>query len=76
MRMIEYAICHRQVDDVSLNALSIPSNLSETSCKVAAIQGQVASTVGWKISFDAIPGVYDVPLWVLPCHRQDVGAEV
>ena len=75
VRMIEYAICHRQVDEVKLDVMTILSKASETSCKAAAIQGQVASTVGWKMSFDAIPGVYAVPLWDLAYHQEDLGAD-
>ena len=62
VRMIEYAICHRHVDEAKLEATAIVLKVNDASCKTAAIQGQVASTVGWKMSFDAIPGVYAVPL--------------
>lgn len=58
VRMIEYAVCHQQLDYVGLRAASMLPELDETVCKLAAVQEQVARLVGWKMSFDAVPGGY------------------
>jgi len=58
MRMIEYAACHQQHHRLGSDAISMLAELDEAACKTATVQEQVTRVVGWKMSFDAIPGVY------------------
>lgn len=57
VRMIEHAVCHQQLDRMGLDMASLVPGLDEKACKVANVQEQVARIVGWRLSFDAVPGV-------------------
>ena len=56
VRMIELSICYRHFQSVRPNATLVVSGFDEMDCKTAVIQQQVALIVGWKLSFDALPG--------------------
>jgi len=56
VRMIEYAACHQQLNQIQNSASPMLTDLDETACKTPAVQEQVARMVGWKMSFDSVPG--------------------
>ena len=66
VRMIEYAVCHQRLNGVAL------FGLDEAACKASNIQEEVARIVGWKLSFDAIPGMckFLMKFWLLPAETQ------
>ena len=55
IKLLEQAICNRYyaIDEL-VDAATGP--ISEGMCKIPAIQDELASIVGWKFSFDALPG--------------------
>ena len=51
-RLFEQAICNRYY-----RTLSSPGTpIDEAECKIPEIQDFLAKVVGWKMSFDALPG--------------------
>lgn len=52
VRLYELVIC-RATD---MSALSLQHRLDEAACKVPAIQNRLASVMGLKMTFDALPG--------------------
>lgn len=51
VRMIEHAACQQQLGRAG------PDPPDETTCKGHAVQEQVSMIIGWKMSFDAAPGM-------------------
>ena len=58
LRLFENAICNRHYRFISDNSLSISTHVDELLCKIPAVQDQLSNVVGWKICFDAIPGIW------------------
>src|SRR5881392_948541 len=57
VRLLESAICNRYYRSIGNATVSIFNDVDESSCKISVVQGQLANVVGWKMSFDAIPGI-------------------
>lgn len=59
VRLFEIAICDRYYRTTNDGALagSLLKDIDESSCKITAVQNELAEIAGWKISFDAVPGV-------------------
>ena len=58
LRLFENALCNRHYRFMGDDSLSLYNNVDEILCKVSAVQDQLSDLVGWKICFDAIPGIY------------------
>jgi hypothetical protein len=57
VRLFESAICdryHRSVVGASIHAFG---DTDEASCKIVIVQDELANVVGWKVAFDAFPGI-------------------
>lgn len=54
IRLFERAICDRHFRSVARSAID------EGACKIPEVQDLLAKVVGWKMSFDALPGMYFV----------------
>jgi hypothetical protein len=67
--MIEYAVCHQQLDHVN----SMSTALDEAACRTPPVQEQVARIVGWKMSFDAVPGVLSLDGQAIAFHTLRFG---
>lgn len=52
IRLLEIAICNQYYRGRIVDA----QDISEKLCKVAPVQGKLSVLVGWKFSFDALPG--------------------
>jgi hypothetical protein len=50
VRLTEQAICNRHFQDLGAR------DIEEVACKISEIQDLLAKIVGWKMSFDALPG--------------------
>ena len=58
LRLFENAICNRHYRFVTDNSLvAFSNNVDEISCKISAVQDQLNDVVGWKLCFDATPGI-------------------
>lgn len=66
VRLFETAICDRYYRSVENTSRYILGDIDETSCKVPVVQNELTKVVGWKVSFDAIPGHYILTL--TRCH--------
>jgi len=55
--MIKHATCYQQLNHVQNNLFPMSTALDEALCKTPVVQEQVARIVGWKMSFDSLPGV-------------------
>ena len=58
IKLFEQAICDRYYaanDELLMNLVAGP--IDENLCKIPAIQNELASLVGWKFTFDALPGI-------------------
>lgn len=70
VRLIERGVCreyHASHPGATSRSLG---DIDESLCKLAPIQNVLASIMGWKISFDAVPGM-TTPLlsWPRSCRR-------
>ena len=72
IRLFETAICNRHYL-LRGNAIIafVNDDVDESACKIPAVQDLLANVVGWKISFDAIPGIPN-PLCLSPRNLFDV----
>lgn len=65
IRLYEIAICNKYYRthdiDNGNGAFIIAQDIPERLCKVAPVQETLAAVVGWKFSFDALPGRYIQP---------------
>jgi hypothetical protein len=50
VRLTEQALCNRHFRTIGT------SGIEEAACKIPEIQDLLAKIVGWKMSFDALPG--------------------
>ena len=57
LRLLENAICNRHYRSIGDDSLSVFIAIDEILCKIPAVQDQLSDVVGWKICFDAIPGI-------------------
>ena len=57
LRLLENAICSRHYRSTRDDSPSIFIGIDEILCKIPAVQDQLSDVVGWKICFDAIPGI-------------------
>ena len=57
IKLFEQAICERYyaANDELLQTMA--GSIDEQLCKIPAIQNELASLVGWKFTFDALPGI-------------------
>ena len=58
LRLFENAICNRHYRSVRDDSLSASHNIEEILCKIPTVQDQLSDVVGWKICFDAVPGIH------------------
>lgn len=57
LRLFENALCNRYYRSIHDDSLSVVINdMDESMCKSPMVQDQLNDLVGWKMSFDAIPG--------------------
>ena len=57
VRLIESSICNRYYSSADNATYIAGEQVDESACKVPQVQSLLANLVGWKISFDAIPGI-------------------
>ncbi|UPK93467.1 hypothetical protein LCI18_004402 [Fusarium solani-melongenae] len=60
VRMVEHATCHQQLDGRELGLVSLLTDFDEERCKTVPVQQQVSSIIGWKMCFDAVPGLLSI----------------
>jgi hypothetical protein len=53
VRLVEQAICNQHFHAASL---SPPHRIDESDCKIPDVQSVLVYVIGWKLSFDAMPG--------------------
>ena len=58
VRLFENAICDRYYRSVESASFHIHSDIDEKACKISGVQDELAKLVGWKVSFDALPGIF------------------
>ena len=57
VRLLEKAICQRYYLDLGpLRRIILEDEVNESNCKIPMVQEVLSSVIGWKMSFDAIPG--------------------
>ena len=56
VRLIEGSICNRYYSSADNATYIAVEQIDESACKVPQVQSLLAKLVGWKMSFDAIPG--------------------
>ncbi len=59
LRLFEKAICNRHYRSIGHQSPFVVNDVDETSCKIPVAQDQLSDVVGWKIFFDAIPGIHE-----------------
>lgn len=57
VRLIEGSICNRYYSFADNATYIAVEQVDESACKVPQVQSLLAKLVGWKMSFDAIPGI-------------------
>jgi hypothetical protein len=57
VRLFEKAICSRYYRSHHQPGQFLPSDISESQCKVAPVQDVLANIVGWQLSFNAMAGL-------------------
>jgi hypothetical protein len=58
VRLFESAICDRYHRSVVVTSVHAFGDTDEASCKIVIVQDELAKVVGWKVSFDAFPGIF------------------
>jgi len=61
IKLFEQAICDRYYAAHGELSNASAGPINERLCKIPAIQNELAGLVGWKFTFDALPG--NSPLW-------------
>lgn len=56
VRLIEGSICNRYYVSAENATLMTAEQVNESACKIPQVQSLLAKLVGWKFSFDAVPG--------------------
>ena len=56
IKLFEQAICDRYYAVHSDLVTAVTGPVEERLCKIPAIQNELAALVGWKFTFDALPG--------------------
>ncbi|KAM0796574.1 major facilitator superfamily domain-containing protein [Usnea florida] len=57
IKLFEQAICNRYYSDQNIYPRLTTSNIDEGSCKISAIQIELATLTGLKFTFDALPAL-------------------
>ena len=57
IKLFEQAICNRYYSDQNIYPRLTASNIDEGSCKIPAIQIELATLTGLKFTFDALPAL-------------------
>lgn len=58
IKLFEQAICDRHYAVHSDVRSAAAGSIDEQMCKIPAVQNELAGLVGWKFTFDALPGKY------------------
>lgn len=59
VQMVEVAACHQflnRKNDV-IGTVFEMAKIPDSACKAVPVQEQISRVIGWKMSFDAIPGM-------------------
>lgn len=59
VRLIERGVCREYYASNPVSTALRSGDIDESLCKLAPIQNTLAAIMGWKISFDAVPGMLD-----------------
>ena len=57
VRLFEKAICNRYYRFYHQPGQILPSDITESQCKVAPVQDVLANIIGWQLSFNAMAGL-------------------
>ena len=72
IKLFEQAICNRYYFDQSMHPRLTASDIDEGSCKIPAIQIELAALTGLKFTFDALPGLLTALYYGSIADRYDV----